>query len=362
MRNHLAAFALVVVLAACSDTQPWVEPIRPVLAMQVQPGGGESRDVFSGEVRARYESDVGFRVGGKLVARPVDAGAAVRKGQVLARLDPEDARLAATGAAAQLAAAESDYALAKSELSRHEDLLAKKFISASAFEAKQNAYNAAKGRLEQARSQAAISSNQAGYTTLIADADGIVLSVSAEPGQVLSSGQAVLRLARAGEKDVVINAPETQLDRFKVGQAVALSLWTEPGRIFKGRIREVAGGADSVTRTYLVRVAVIDPPPEARLGMSANVHLSTDGDPSIVVPLTALARSREAPAVWVVDPASKQVKLRPVVVSQFREDGATVSSGLVPGEWVVTAGVHKLRADQVVRLAANAPGVETAKR
>jgi multidrug efflux system membrane fusion protein len=172
----------------------------------------------------------------------------------------------------------------------------------------------------------------------------------------------VLRLARGGERDVLINAPENQLERFKVGQPVALSLWTDPGRLFTGRIREVAGGADPVTRTYLVRVAVIDPPAEARLGMSANVHLRTDGDPNVVVPLTALARSRDAPAVWVVDPVSKQVKLRPVVVSQFREDGATLASGLAPGEWIVTAGVHKLRPDQVVRLAASAPGVETATK
>ena len=348
-------------LAACSNTKVAEEPARPVIAMQVQAGSAEDRDVYSGEVRARYEADVAFRVGGKLVARSVDAGASVKKGQVLARLDPEDARLAASGSAAQLATAESDYAHAKAELARYQDLLDKKFISVSAFDAKQNAYNSARGRLEQARSQSALSTNQASYTTLVADADGIVISTAAEPGQVVSAGQAVMKLARAGEKEVLINAPESQLERFKVGQPVGVTLWSDASRVFPGRIREVAGGADPVTRTYLVRVATLDAPADMRLGMSANVHLRTEASQALVlVPLTALARSTDDAAVWVVDPSTKQVKLRPVTVAQFREDGAAIASGLRPGEWVVTAGVHKLRPDQVVRLAARPAHVETA--
>jgi len=355
------ALAAALALAGCGKAPVIEEPVRPVIAMQVQPGSGASLDVYSGEVRARYESDVAFRVGGKLVARLVDAGAAVKKGQVLARLDPEDARLAANASAGQLAAAESDYTHAKAELARYQDLLDKKFISASAFDAKQNAHNAAKGRLEQARSQSAISSNQASYTTLVADADGIVMSVSAEPGQVVSPGQAVMKLARAGEKEILVNAPESQLDRFKVGQPVGITLWSDASKVTAGRIREIAGSADPVTRTYLVRVAALDPPADTRLGMSANVHLRTDGSRELVlVPLTAIARTREDAAVWIVDPATKQVRLRPVTVAQYREDGAAIASGLAPGEWVVTAGVHKLQANQVVRLAARSPRVETA--
>jgi RND family efflux transporter MFP subunit len=359
MRTIALALA-VAALAACSNERPAEDPVRPVVAMQLQAGGAESRDVYSGEVHARHETDVAFRVGGKLVARLVDAGATVRKGDLLARLDPADARLAASAAGAQLAAAESEHAMAKAELARYEELLAKKFISASAFEAKQNAYHAAKGRLEQARSQAAISTNQASYTTLVADADGVVVSVAVEPGQVVSAGQPVLRLARAGEKEVVVHAPESQLARFKVGLPVAISLWTEPGRLFAGRIREVAGGADPVTRTYLVRVTALDPPAGTRIGMSANVHLKGDGEASILVPLTAVLGSRDAPAVWVVDPASGKVKMRPVAVAQFREDGAAIASGLEAGEWIVTAGVQKLRPDQSVRLAAKPPSIDTA--
>jgi RND family efflux transporter MFP subunit len=356
----LGILLVAATLAACGNAKVAQEPVRPVIAMQVGAASAESRDVYSGEVHARHEADVAFRVGGKLVARLVDAGATVKKGQLLARLDPEDARLAASAAGAHLAAAESDYAMAKSELARYAELLAKKFISASAFEAKQNAYNAAKGRLEQARSQAAISANQASYTTLTADADGVVVSVAAEPGQVLAAGQAVLKLARAGEKEIVIHAPESQLARFKVGQSAAISLWTDPGRLFAGRIREVAGGADPVTRTYVVRVTALDPPTETRIGMSANVHLKGAADPSIVVPLAALTGQRNDPAVWIVDPASQQVKLRPVSVAQYREDGAAIAGGLSEGEWIVTAGVQKLRPGQPVRLAARSPAVETA--
>jgi membrane fusion protein, multidrug efflux system len=238
-------------------------------------------------------------------------------------------------------------------MERHADLLAKRFISQSAFDAKQNAHTAALARLEQARSQAAITSNQAGYTTLVADADGVVVSVAAEAGQVVAAGQPILRLAHAGEKEIVLNAPESQLGRFRPGQQVGISLWAEPGKVFAGRIREVAGGADPATRTYAVRVTAVDPPASAQIGMTANVHFANGADRELVLlPLTALARDRNDPAVWVVDPATQRVKLRAIKVGQYREDGLTVTSGLQPGDIVVTAGVHKLRADQPVRVAA----------
>ncbi|HUP98100.1 MAG TPA: efflux RND transporter periplasmic adaptor subunit [Usitatibacter sp.] len=349
--KNVTFVAAALLLAACGNGKVAPEPVRPVLTQTVVPGAASTKDVYSGEIRARHEADVGFRVGGKLVARTVDAGARVTRGQVLARLDPVDAHLVAKAAVAQLASAESDMTFAKAEMDRHADLLAKGFISRSAFDVKQNAHDAARARAEQARSQASISSNQAQYTTLVADADGVVVSVAAEPGQVLSPGQPVLRLAHAGEKEVVVNAPESQLARFKPGNAVAITLWSDGGAIFAGRIREVAGGADPVTRTYAVRVTVLNPPPQAHLGMTANVIFASGPDANLVVlPMSALARDgRDDAAVWVVDPKSSQVKLRRVTVGQFREDGVTVTAGLHPGDIVVTAGVHKLRENQVVR-------------
>ncbi len=347
-----ALLAATLFLAACGPKAVVEDPVRPVVTQRVQPGAAASRDVYSGEIRARYETDLGFRVGGKLVARLVDAGARVTRGQVLARLDPEDAKLAAQGSAAQLASAESDFALARSELDRNADLRDKKFISQSAFDVKQNAFNAAKARVEQMRTQSAISANQAAYTTLVADADGVVISVAAEPGQVVSAGQPVLRLARAGEKEVVINAPESQLARFKVGEDVGIALWADPSTLYPGRIREIAGGADPVTRTYAVRVSALGATPRAQLGMTANVVFNPAADASLVLlPLSALARSGADAAVWIVDPKTSQVKLRKVAIGQFREDGVTITGGLAAGDIVVTAGVHKLRADQVVRVA-----------
>jgi membrane fusion protein, multidrug efflux system len=349
----IALLAIALLLSACARQEPPPDGPRPVLTQVVAPGAPSTHDVYSGEVRARHEIDLAFRVGGKMVARSVDAGTRVTRGQVLARLDPEDARLASQSAAAQRASAESELALAKAEMERHADLLAKRFISQSAFDAKQNAHTAALARLEQARSQAAITSNQAGYTTLVADADGVVVSVAAEAGQVVGAGQPILRLAHAGEKEIVLNAPESQLGRFRPGQQVGISLWAEPGKVFAGRIREVAGGADPATRTYAVRVTAVDPPASAQIGMTANVHFANGADRELVLlPLTALARDRNDPAVWVVDPATQRVKLRAIKVGQYREDGLTVTSGLQPGDIVVTAGVHKLRADQPVRVAA----------
>ena len=361
MRNAPIVLLAAALAAGCGNGKVSQDPVRPVLTQTVVPGAAATRDVYSGEVRARHEADVAFRIGGKLVARHVDAGARVAKGTVLARLDPEDAKLAANAAAAQLAAAESDLALSKAEMERHQDLLAKRFISQSAYDARVNAYNAARARAEQARSQAGLTSNQADYTALVADTDGIVISVSAEPGQVVAAGQPVLRLARAGEKEVAVNVPESQLTRFSAGQAVAVSLWADPSTVFPGRVREIAGGADPVTRTYTVRIATPAAPPQAQLGMTASVLLNSTVDPNLVVlPLSALARDGSDPAVWLVDPATRKVKLRKVTIGQYREDGVTVTGGLQPGEVVVTAGVHRLKPDQQVRIAEAPPAVPPA--
>jgi multidrug efflux system membrane fusion protein len=354
--NRALAFlaAAAVALSGCGSERKVEDPVRPVLTVTIAPGAASARDVYSGELRARIETDLAFRVGGKIAARLADAGTRVKKGQPLARLDPEDAKLGAGAARAQLASAESDHALAKAELERASDLLAKKFISQSAFDARQAAFKAASARVDQARSQAALSGNQETYTTLAADADGVIVSVSAEPGQVVAAGQPVLRLARDGEMDVVLNAPESQVARFRAGEDVVVFLWADPANRFPGRVREVAGGADAVTRTFAVRVSVPRVPPGARVGMSASVAFKAVADASLVLlPLTALVREGDKASVWVVDPKTSRVKARPVEVGQYREDGATILSGLAAGEVVVAAGVHKLRADQPVR----APGI-----
>lgn len=348
-------------LSACGAEQQAEDPVRPVLTVTVAPGASATREVYSGELRARVETDLAFRLGGKIAARLVDAGARVRKGQPLARLDPEDARLGAQASRSLVASAEADLALARAELDRAADLLAKKFVSQSAFDARQAAFTAARARADQARSQASLSANQESYTTLAADADGVVVSVAAEPGQVVAAGQPVLRLARDGGMDVVVNAPESRIARLRPGQEVVIFLWADPATRFPGRVREIAGGADAVTRTFMVRVTATQVPPAARIGMSATVALPQLEDAGlVVVPLTALVRRGDAASVWVVDPKSSRVLARPVQVGQYREDGATIVSGLAAGDVVVAAGVHKLREGQPVRVA-GAPGAGDAR-
>jgi RND family efflux transporter MFP subunit len=286
----------------------------------------------------------------------VDLGSPVKKGQVLARLDSEDANLNASAARATLASAESDLEFARAELARYQDLLAKKFVSQGVYDGKLNAYKAALGKRDSARAQAAVSSNQAGYTSLVADADGTVTSINADPGQVVSAGQTILRIARLGEKDAVISVAENQLAAVRAHPEAKINLWAQPDKLYNGKIREIAASADATTRTYTVKVALEDADESLRWGMSANVGFvgaaGEAGKPVIVVPMTALTQTDDAsgakPAVWVVGSDNKVV-LKSVAVGSYGERGVVVTQGLAGGETVVTAGVHMLKAGQVVK-------------
>jgi RND family efflux transporter MFP subunit len=356
---HAARIAIVVAavfaVAACSKPPAPPPAPRAVIAQVVGVHPGDGANVYSGEVRARYENDLAFRVGGKVVARFVDVGAAVRKGQPLARLDPQDAQLGVEGARSALAAAEADHALARAEVERYRDLYAKKFVSQAVLDARETAFNTTKARLEQARAQLATAQNQSGYTTLAAEADGVITAVNVEAGQVVAPGQTVMRFARPAEKEVVISVPESRLGELRDAQPIQVAVLAAPDRPYAGRIREVAPTADAATRTFAVRISLVTPDDAVKLGMTANVALGqATGRGAISVPLTALAQVGDGPAVWVVDPETSKINLRPVTVGAFREDGATIASGLKPGEVVVTAGVHKLVAGETVRVEAEA--------
>jgi membrane fusion protein, multidrug efflux system len=365
------AVTLAVTLAGCGEQKTVSEPVRPVLLHTVA-SAVVDRDAFTGEIKARIETDLGFRIGGKIVERLVDAGAQVKRGQAIARLDPQDARLAAQAGRAQVTAAESELALAKSELDRSADLLAKKFISQSAFDNRKNIYNAAAARLDQAKASAAVQGNQAAYTTLLADADGLVSQVFAEAGQVVNVGQPVVRLARAGAKEVLISVAESQLARFKVGQPVQVFMWANAGanagasagssasinsttsanERFAGSVREIAGSPDTATRTYAVRVSLDNPPESARLGMTANVLLTqaTQTAAAVVVPLGAVDKRGDQTNVWLFDAAKKTVTPKPVQVAEWREEGAVIKGGVANGDVIVAAGTYKLMAGQTVKV------------
>ena len=243
------------ILTGCAKHEPAAPAPRPALAYKIKAGAGSETEVYPGEIRARIEADHAFRVGGKISQRLVDAGAMVKKGQPLARLDPQDVRLAADSARAQVAAQKTEAEFAGAELKRFKDLFAKGFVSQSALDQKINVANAASARLDAQRAQASVSINQAGYATLVAETDGVVTQVMAEAGQVVAAGQAVMKIANPKDKELVITIPESKLGDFKTASksdlaGLKVALWSQPGKYYAAKIREIAGSADQVTRTY----------------------------------------------------------------------------------------------------------------
>lgn len=351
-------FLLPFLLAACSEPPP--PPAAPKLVRTLIVGAGApcvpgiplcgqvtaldgAFRSYSGEVRARIETTLGFRIAGKIVERRVDAGTAVKAGQVLARLDPADAGL-------QVTQAEAQRSLAAADLARYRDLKAKNFISASALDAKETAFKAADA-------QAQLSKNQAAYTSLVADRAGVIGQVLAEPGQVVSVGQAVFRLAPDGEREIAIAFPEGEVRAFKLGQAAEVTFWATPGAAAKplaGRLREISPVADPVTRTYAARVSLKDADPLLPLGMSATVRFPSGmpGATRLLVPLTAIFQQGNQPAVWKVG-AGDTVKLQAISVAEFTDSGAVVVGGLTGGEQIVVAGVNLLSAGEKVRVVAS---------
>ncbi|KAF1690010.1 efflux transporter periplasmic adaptor subunit [Pseudoxanthomonas koreensis] len=346
------AMVLSAALAAgCGGKDAPVAPPRQVWVVQAQAGAGEAALAFPGEVHAREESPLSFRVGGKLVRRAVDAGARVEQGQLLAELDPADQALQAQAAQAQLAAAEAELARSKGDLDRYARLVEQQLVSRSTYEAQKAAYEAAAGQARAARAQRDVTRNQAGYTALRAPRAGVVASRQAEAGQVVAAGQTIFVLAADGGREVAIDLPEARIRQFRVGDAARIELWNAPGRPLPGTIREIAPAADAQTRSFAARVALDESAwDEVELGQSARVYLAQDaaGDAGLRVPLAALQRGEDdAASVWVVR-AGKAVRV-PVVAGGFGSESVPVrGEGLAPGDWVVAAGGHLLREGEAV--------------
>lgn len=344
----VALTSSLLALSACSPDNGKTPPAHTVLVHQVSSQAFGNNMAFSGEVRARHEVDLSFRVGGKIAARLVDAGARVKPGTTLARLDPADLQLATQAAQAQLAAAESDAATAKAERDRYAGLLEKKFISQAAFDARENIAKAAAARLIQARAQSAVSGNQLSYGSLQADREGVITSIFADAGQVVAPGQPVMRLARPDELEVAIAVPESRMAAFRKAHGFAISLWANPGLQLKGELRELSPAADAATRTYAARIRIIDPPADVQLGMTARVQvLAADASPAITIPASSIFDRGQGPGVWMV--IDQKLKRQPVVVAQFREDGVVLASGLKGGEVIVATGAHRLAEGQSVK-------------
>jgi membrane fusion protein, multidrug efflux system len=325
---------LSLLLSACENPPPPPPEVRYVKTFVVHATteASTSRE-YSGEVRARYDAVASFRVPGKIVARLVNAGAAVKAGQALAKLDASDAAL-------QSVEAEARRSLADADVKRYRDLRAKHFISQSALDAKETEFKAAEA-------QAALARNQASYTTLVADQAGVVAEVLAEPGQVVAAGQGVFRLARDGERDVVIQLPETVVSAVKLGDAVELRLWTDTAHLYHGKVREVAGAADPATRTFVARIAINDADANVGLGMTATARFAHSGADPIMIPIASIFQQGEHPAVWILD-KNRTISLKQIEIERYTDEGAVIKSGLQEGDLIVAAGVHKLATGEKV--------------
>lgn len=362
----MVATFVAALLVGCSKPAPAPEPVRAVRTMTVTSGVAGGTHDFAAEVRARTESRLAFRVPGKMVSRQAELGQRVRAGQVLARLDAGDLALGEQAAAAAAQAAATQHALAAAEFKRFQDLRAQGFISAWELERRESALKATQAQAEQARAQADVQRNQAGYAALTATAAGVITAVDAEPGAVLAAGTPVLRLAHDGPRDAVFTVPEDGVTALRalIGRKAALRVraWGAPGEALPATVREVAAAADPATRTFLVKADL--GAAAVQLGQTLTVSIDQPPRPGVVkLPLSALMQQQgqsTQSAVWLLDPASMTVKVQPVVVAGADGNEVVVASGLSPGQVVVTAGVHVLTAGQKVRLyaassAASAP-------
>ncbi len=351
------------VIVGCSKQEAMTAVVRPALAYKIPPAGGEDLDIYSGEIRARVEADHAFRVGGKIIKRLVDSGATVRRGQALAQLDPQDVKLAADAARAQVSAQQTEADFADAELTRFRGLFAQGFVSQSALDQKINVANAARARLAAQKAIANVSINQSGYATLVAEMDGVVMQVMAEAGQVVAQGQAIIKIANPSEKELLISVPEAKIAAFRgTGNSISakrpirVHLWSNPEKFYRGKLRELAGAADNITRTYAARIAIANADENIGLGMSAfAAFVGSDADGTFAVPLSSLYVKGNVTGVWQIA-ADGKVALKPVTVLQYRETNALIralgsgtGASIKPGDMIVAAGVHKLREGEIIK-------------
>ena len=348
----LANAGVVLMLGACSRTETAPEPVRAVRTMTVSAQSAGGTHEYAAEIRARTESRLSFRVGGKMTSRPAEVGQRVRPGQVLAQLDPADLRLAQEAAQAGLRAAQSGFDLSQAEYKRYKDLRDQGFISSLELERRETALQSQRAQLDQARSQSSAQGNLASYATLTATAAGVVTAVEAEVGAVVAPGTLVLRLAHDGPRDAVFAVPEDGAAgmRALLGKTGAIQVrpWGSASAL-PATVREVAAAADAATRTFLVKADVGAAALQLGQTVTALVELPRR-DAAALLPLSAVMQQQGRPAVWLLDRATMTVQVQPVVVAGADGNAVVVASGLNAGQTVVTAGVHTLTPGQKVKL------------
>lgn len=353
MKKIIIILSLGVCLAACQKPAEPPPPTRPALVVIAGKTADNSAMILVGEVKSRFEANLGFRINGKIIERKVDVGSYVKKGQVIARLDATDTNLSAQAASADVRAAEANYALASAELERQRILFNKKFISQSALDIRLAELKTSAARLSQVKAAAAVSGNQSRYTALVADRDGVVTKINAEPGQVVETGAMIVQIVDTKQIEVLVAVPESRMANVKTGNLVTIKLWADREKTYTGKVREVAPAANSATRAFDVRVAITDADEAVKLGMTAGVRFTQNAADEIIIPATALTQIDGKNSVWVID-RLKEANLgvanpRAVSAGQYTEDGVSITSGLQAGEMVAIAGVHTLIKGQKVK-------------
>jgi len=304
---------------------------------------------YSGEVRGRYESQLAFQVGGKIIKRHVELGSLVKRGQILMQIDPQDIQQIVNSHSAQVASAKSQLQLAESNLKRYRQLYEQDVISRAQLDRYQSAYEVALAAHQQATAQYTHGFNQLGYSFLRADQSGVITAVSAEVGQVVGPGQVVMTLVKEGEQEIEISVTENRIQDIRKACKIKITFWALPGIEVDGKIREIAPMSDAVTRTYRVRISLLKHLPEIKLGMTASVAIIyADNQPTVApIPLSAVYQTKETPCVWILQNGA--VQLREIKIARFDDGQVQILSGIQSGETIVTAGVHKLREGMKVK-------------
>jgi RND family efflux transporter MFP subunit len=348
-RIFLAAL-IALALTGCDKKPPPAAEARPVRTVTVEQGADGETVSLTGHIRAKDEVSLAFLIDGRVTERPVNVGDVLKPGQLVARLEPQDEQNALRSAQANLASAEAQLTQARKTFWRQQELLKGGWTARAKFDDAQQTLQSAEALVDSDQAQLHNAQDQLSYTVLFADGPGAVTAKGAEPGEVVHAGQMIVDLARQGGRDAVFDAPEQIIRTGPRDPVVQLALTNDPTIRATGRVREVAPQADSTTRTWQVKVGIIDPPPAFALGATVTGSMKLPAASGVEVPQSALTRVNGRPAVWVVDPRSQTVSLRNVDVSQYDPDSVLISQGLQTDEIVVTAGVQVLRPGQKVRL------------
>lgn len=349
----IAALSITSMLSACGEpsaqsaTKPGPPP-RPVLVQTVAFGDRLPERSLVGTIRPRVETDLGFRVGGKVASRLIEVGDLVKAGQPLAKLDEVDLLLQTEQAEAETRAAAASLRQAEADLKRTESLTSKGYAAGASLDRQQAVTEEARGRLLRAERAVTLARNARSYAVLTADADGVVMASNIEPGQVVTAGQAAIRLAKTGEKEAVVSIPESLIGLAQ-GRAV-VTLWSAPGKRYEAKLREFAPAADVATRTYLARFAIPQADSAIQLGMTATVTIAVaDRERVARLPLSALFDQGSGPAVWTVGEEGRP-RLKPVEVVAYEAKDVLIGGGVTDGDRVVTLGVSKLDPGQTLRV------------